>query len=226
MGEQMAATSKNLTAVPTIEGMSNTANDMLTDRLVLALVLLLALSSTTAHAFWDLPYVTPANPTAGATVTVTTRIGRCDTITAWPGYPVVTREGNAIRVLYFGAHFDSTEWCILPVETVADPIGVFAPGDYTLTVDLSYIDPVDQIFTLRLGVIPFTVRGIMRPAVPAPTMNASGLLALMLMLSGMAIWAQLPGKKLAERRSFVASARCPASSSSRCHSATPGWRNR
>ena len=157
-------------------------------RLTLILTLLLALVSPSAHAFFDPPWITPAAPRAGALVSVNIHGGICDAIFEWPGYPQVTRQDNAVRTVEYGAHVDFVDWCIYGVGTLTEPIGNFPPGDYTLTVDLLYDDLLYGSTTMTVGVVPFTVTGAM-PVEPVPTLDVSGGLASVVLVSGLGIGA-------------------------------------
>ena len=90
-----------------------------------ALTLLFAFSVQTAQAFFDPPWIAPAAPRAGEIVSVNISGGICDTIFEWPGYPQVTRQGNAVRIVEYGAHVDFVDWCIYGVGTLTEPIGNF-----------------------------------------------------------------------------------------------------
>src|SRR4051794_2848502 len=104
------------------------------------LVLVLALAAPSAHAFFDPPWITPATPRAGEVVSVSIRGGVCDAIAFRPGYPQITQQGNAIRILEYGHHWEDADLCIYDIGTLVEPIGAFAPGDYVLTVDFIYPD--------------------------------------------------------------------------------------
>ena len=161
------------------------------------LVLLLMLASLPVQAFFDPPYVTPAQPLAGETVYMNIRGGECDAITSWPGdpdrYPQITQDGNAITILWFGVRVTDSDWCNWPVDTLTYPIDAYAPGEYTLTVELLYQSRFApsgfQIDTL--GIVPFTVAGGPTPAAPigTPTLGGSGLLAVIFLLAGTAMLA-------------------------------------
>ena len=159
----------------------------LRDALV-GMLLLSVIGTQTAHAFIDPPWITPAQPRAGETVSVNIRMGGCDVTAERPGYPQITQAGNAIRILEYGHHWDDAELCIWGVGTSIDPIGAFSPGDYTLTVDFIYYNYPDGYATITLGVIPFTVTGA-PPAVPVPASHPLGLFALSFLMSGLATWA-------------------------------------
>lgn len=165
---------------------------MSTRRITLKLLLsLLAVFFTqTVFAFFDPPWITPTNPTAGDTVSVNIHGGICDGIIGAQGYPQITQEGNAIRIVWYGQHWpegSSDLLCSFGVGTLTYPFGTFPPGNYTLTVDLAYRDfsGVPSIFTI--GVVPFAVAGTPTAAEPVPTLNPAGLLALALTL-GLAAW--------------------------------------
>jgi hypothetical protein len=137
------------------------------------LVLSLVFAVPNAQAFFDAPWITPAAPRAGTAVSVNIHGGICDAIFEWPGYPQVTLEGNAVRIVEYGAHVDFVDWCIYGVGTLTEPIGTFPPGDYTLTVDLFYDDLLYGPTTMTIGVVPFTVTGA-TPVDPVPTLNVPG----------------------------------------------------
>jgi hypothetical protein len=81
--------------------------------------------------FIDPPWITPEAPQAGETVSVNIRMGICDATVFRPGYPQITQEGNAIRILEYGDHVTFADFCIFGIGTTIDPIGAFPPGDYT-----------------------------------------------------------------------------------------------
>lgn len=126
---------------------------------------------------------------AGEVVSVNIHGGVCDAIFEWPGYPQITQEGDTIRLLEYGDHETSSDFCIYGVGTLVVPIGSYPPGNYSLTVDLRYDDllgPTD----INLGVIQFTVQGA-APAAPVPASSQCALLALLLLVSGLALWTLL-----------------------------------
>jgi|GEM_PF-706599 len=154
-------------------------------RLSIALSVLLA---PAAQAFVDPPWITPAEPRAGEVVSVNTRMGICDVVIFRPGYPQITREGNAIRFLMYGHHYwEGDDRCYYPIGTGTEPIGAFSPGNYSLTVDMLYVDYFGEPQILKIGVIPFTVTGVV-PAVPVSTLSPSGLVSLLLLVSVFAGW--------------------------------------
>ena len=153
------------------------------------LALLLVFTSNTAHAFFDPPWITPSEPRVGELVSVNIRGGVCDAIFEWPSYPQITQQGNAVTIVEYGTHVDFVDWCIYGIGTLNEPIGTFAPGDYTLTVDLLYDDLLYGPTILPLGVVPFTVTGA-RPSAPIPTLDVWGQLVLLifvLSLGGIAL---------------------------------------
>jgi hypothetical protein len=126
-------------------------------RVVPVLAIVLALGARDAQAFFDPPWIAPAAPRAGESVSVNIRGGICDGIFSRPGYPQITRNGNAIRLLEYGHHWETTDLCIYDIGTLVEPIGVFEPGEYTLTVDFTYDNYPFGYETITLGVVPFTV---------------------------------------------------------------------
>ena len=161
---------------------------MFKSRIALMLALLCAFTSQSAQAFFDPPYITPAAPVAGDTVSVNIREGQCDGILSATGYPQITREGNAIRILFWGVRYFNPELCTLPIGTETDPIGLFPPGSYTLQVDLTYFGPTGILVTDTIGTASFAVGGGTAPAVSAPVNGLAALLLLVLVLVGLAAW--------------------------------------
>lgn len=148
--------------------------------------LVFAFAANTAHAFFDPPWITPAVPRDGEVVSVNIRGGICDSIFERPGYPQITRQGNAVRILEYGHHWDTGELCIYPVGTLTAPVGAFSRGDYALTVDFIYNDYLFGPTIINLGVIPFSVTGA-TPAAPVPTLSYAGILALLSFMSSIAV---------------------------------------
>jgi hypothetical protein len=72
---------------------------MFLHRIVASVAFVLGLAAPNAYAFFDPPWITPAAPRAGETVSVNIRGGICDTFFEWPGYPQLTQQGNAIHLL-------------------------------------------------------------------------------------------------------------------------------
>ena len=156
-------------------------------RIASALVLLFALVAQTAQAFFDPPWITPDTPRAGEIVSVNIRMGDCDARVEHPGYPQITRQGNMIRLLVYGHHWETQDLCIYPIGVGTEAIGAFPEGDYTLTVDFFYDNYPYGYATITLGVIPFTVTGA-APAAPVPTTSLLGLVALLFLLPSLAVW--------------------------------------
>lgn len=144
----------------------------------------LMLIAQRANAFFDPPWIAPAAPIAGETVEANIHGGICDAIFERPGFPQITRVGDAIRIVEFGDHATFEDFCIYGVGTLTVPIGAFPPGDYTLTIDLTYQDFFGEPQTLNIGVVPFTVSDIPASA-PVPATRPIGLLALMLLVAGL-----------------------------------------
>jgi hypothetical protein len=161
---------------------------MFKHRVAPVLALLFAFVAQSAHAFLNAPYITPAAPTAGQTISVNIYGGVCDAIVGVPGYPQVTQNGNAIRILLFSVHYSDSEFCNLGVGTAVDAVGAYPPGSYTLQVDRRYSDFAGDYVVETLGIVSFTVTGQAAPPVSAPTLNGTGLLILILALMGFAAW--------------------------------------
>src|SRR5690606_12069905 len=99
-----------------------------------------ALFAQSTHAFFDPPWITPANPVAGEEISYSIHGGVCDTIFEYPGYPQITQDGNDIRIRWFGQHWPEGSGilqCAYPIGTMTRPLGAFPAGDYTLTLELA-----------------------------------------------------------------------------------------
>ena len=162
---------------------------MLSRRFALLVMTWFVLFAQSAQAFFDPPWITPENPKAGETVYVNIHGGICNAIFEESGYPQITREGNAIRIRWYGVHWPEGSGdlqCIYPVGTFVPPIGVFTPGDYTLTVELAYIDYFEGPSIFTIGVVPFTIAAPLAP-VSVPSLGMLGVLTLLAMLLGIAL---------------------------------------
>jgi hypothetical protein len=157
-------------------------------RAVPILAAVLALGARDAQAFFDPPWITPVAPRAGDVVSVNMRMGICDARVEHPGYPQITRQGNAIRLLVYGHHWDTQDLCIYPIGQEAESIGVFPPGDYALTVDFTYDDYPFGLAVITLGVVAFTVAGASPPA-PVPAATPLSTFVLLVTISSVAAWA-------------------------------------
>jgi hypothetical protein len=156
---------------------------------MLALLVLLSVSLP-SHAFFDPPWITPEIPMAGETVFVNIRFGVCDAIFEEAGYPQITQEGNAIRMRWAGDHWpegSGMPLCGYPIGTFTPPVGAYPAGDYTLTVELAYIDYFEGPSILTIGVVPFTVAAAPAP-VTVPTLNMLGMLVLLVFVVSMGGW--------------------------------------
>lgn len=129
----------------------------------------------TAYGFLDPPYLTPALPVAGDTISVSIRGGICDGVGTIPGYPQITRQGNTIRIVLWGVSVTDPILCNIPIGTVTYAVGAYTPGSYTLQVDRNYQDDLGGIVTETLGVIPFAVVGGAVQTVALPTLNLYSL---------------------------------------------------
>jgi hypothetical protein len=146
----------------------------------IVVVSMLASTTSSAWAFFDPPWITPAAPRAGEVVSVTIREGICDAIVEHPGFPQITQQGHAIRIVEYGHHWDDVDLCIYNVGTLTQPIGSFAEGSYTLTVDFVYPDILGPT-TITLGIVPFAVTGAAPPA-PVPASTPFGLTTLLVLI--------------------------------------------
>jgi hypothetical protein len=141
----------------------------------------------TAYGFLDPPYLTPALPLAGDTVSVNIYGGVCDAIVGIPGYPIVTQNGNEIRIVLWSARYTDPILCNFGTGTSVNAVGAYPAGAYTLQVDREYFDALGGIVTETLGVIPFVVAGQVEQPVPLPTLNWLSLSALGLLLCTIAL---------------------------------------
>lgn len=159
----------------------------MTHRVVLATAIVLSVSCRASHSFYDPPYITPVGPAAGQVVSVNIRGGVCDAIVSINDYPQVTRDGNAIRVLFWSVHNDDPVFCNYPVGTGVFALGTFAAGFYTLQVDrFDHLLLSGEPAAETLGVIPFTVSGDASPPASAPVLNPVGSSLLLFMLVALA----------------------------------------
>jgi hypothetical protein len=154
--------------------------------LSVSIALLLATMSPNARAFFDPPWITPAFPRVGQAVSVNIRGGICDSIFFRPGYPQITQQGNAIRILEYGHHWETSDLCAYDIGTLTEPIGTYPPGDYTLTVDFIYEDYPFGYTTLALGVVPFVVTDA-KSVTPIPVVSWLWKFMLLALIFGVAI---------------------------------------
>jgi subtilisin family serine protease len=152
-----------------------------------AWVLAFLLFTQSAYAFFDPPYITPEHPAAGELISVNVYGGICDGIVGIPGYPQITRNGNAIRILFWSASEDDPIWCNFGVGTATYPVGAYSGGSYELQVDRTYQVRFGTLVTETLGIIPFTVTGGATQPVSAPTLGNAGFGLLALGLIGFAV---------------------------------------
>lgn len=112
--------------------------------------------------------------------------GECDILDTGLVPPPITQEGNAIRILFFGAHFENPELCTFGVGTATFPVGAYSAGSYTLQVDRSYPGAGGDLVLETLGVLPFAVAGAAGPVMPVPALHQIGACLLILTIVGMA----------------------------------------
>ena len=150
-------------------------------RLMFAFV---ALFAGTAHALFDPPWITPANPVASELVSVNIRAGVCDAIFGENGYPQISQVGNAIRMRWYGQHWPEGSGdllCSFPIGTFTPPVGTYPAGDYMLTIELAYDDYFEGPSVMTIGAVSFRVARASAPA-PVPTLNTFGVSALLIIV--------------------------------------------
>jgi hypothetical protein len=156
--------------------------------LVLGPVLLLAFFASSARAFFDPPWISPAAPIAGDVVSVNIRDGVCDAIFFRPGYPQITQQGNLIHLVEYGHHWDTDDLCIYDIGHLVEPIGAFSAGHYTLMIDLFFIDALGFPQILSIGSVSFNVADV-TPVARVPALTAPGQFALVCLVLGAALFA-------------------------------------
>lgn len=159
---------------------------MLSRVLVLALVLTLSLFTSSALAEFGEPYVTPSSPMEGETLSVNIYVYQqeyCDAILSAPGYPLVTQEGNAVTIAFFGTRYESMDTCVYMQGVATRSFGSYPAGSYTLTVKLDYINGGGDWETDTLGVIPFMVEPTVTEAVAVPAWGGGAAVACVVLLS-------------------------------------------
>jgi hypothetical protein len=135
-----------------------------------------------AYAYFDPPWVTPERPVIGQETSVHIHGGRCDWIVERPGFPQISREGSAIRLLEYGNHYEEgDELCTDHVGTLTRSLGGLATGTYSLAVDMAYEHPVFGMTILPIGTVAFTVSPLGEPA-PVPTLDNPAQVLLLLLV--------------------------------------------
>ena len=154
---------------------------------VMAPMLSCVLFAPTARAFIDPPYLTPEHPIAGDVVSVNIRSGMCDAVGTIPGYPSITREGNAVRILLWSVSNIDPILCNYPPGTGTYAVGTFDAGSYTLQVDRRYFGDLGGVLTETLGVIPFTVTAAGSEASAVPAVDGMWCSVLILGVTGVVL---------------------------------------
>lgn len=104
------------------------------------IALALLLSASTAGAFVDPPTISPANAVAGQTVAVSVRAGICDGFYyGEPGYPQITRVGNAVRIVLPSAHSNDPITCNYPTAVATYAVGASNAVTFYNVVDQTRI---------------------------------------------------------------------------------------
>jgi len=136
-----------------------------------------------APAFFEEPYITPANPHTGEQLTVNIDQGVCDSVVGEPGYPQVTQDGSSVHVLLFALRYDNPIFCIFPPNTATIAFGSLPVGSYSVTIDAFYYGLHGTPQTITLGVVPVVVSGVGSSAIPAPATDGPSLLILVALLA-------------------------------------------
>ena len=99
-------------------------------------------------------------------------------------------EGHNIRLVEYGHHYELGDpWCIYGEWTLVREIGAYPSGEYTLSVDLIYLDQVFNTPTIYpIGVVPFTVTGAAPAATPVPAFGTLAAFALFASLLLAVVW--------------------------------------
>ena len=160
---------------------------MFKQRVAPVLALVLACFAPLAHAYFDPPWITPEDPRAGETISISIHGGICDVILEATGYPQTLLEGNEIRFIVAGAHVEDLNWCIYGEGTYTRPVGSYPPGTYRLTAEMRYTDFFGMPAVLNIGSVSFTVRGL--PPTPVSATGSIALTVLLALLAGIAIYA-------------------------------------
>lgn len=157
---------------------------MSTHRTLVWVVWLVMLLSPEARAEFGMPYVTPAQPIAGETVSFNIYQGGCDGI-AGTDPPAVTQDEHHVYVLAQGVRYTNPELCTLTYGTATYPLGAYPAGDYTMQLDLRYPSIGGDFVIETLGVVNFRVgEGVpTQTAIEVPTVDPRGLIVLALLIS-------------------------------------------
>ena len=159
--------------------------------LVLLQALLCVCTATFVHAqdFPGRPYLTPANPTPSDIITVNIVGDGCEALDSGVIYPPpITREGNALQVVFTGGYWTDPLDCLLAPGVQTYPLASFPAGSYALDIIWRYPGMSGAIEQQDLGALSFTVTGG-TPAQPisAPTLEFPGLASLPVLLLGVAL---------------------------------------
>jgi hypothetical protein len=97
-------------------------------------MLALSVCTSPAWAFLDSPYITPAYPKAGDTISVNIHGGECDLVDMGVTLPPMTSKGGQLTILFTGIHEGDPEWCYYHIGPSTFPLGALPAGSYTLDV--------------------------------------------------------------------------------------------
>jgi len=152
------------------------------------LIIGLALCAQDASAFISAPYIAPANPVDGDTISVNVYRDECDVLDIGIVPPAIERHGSHIKALFTGIHEGDPEWCIYGTGTETVSIGSFPSGSYTLDVERRYMWIGGEWIQETLGIVPFAVSGgRLQPPLEAPTLSVTGFATLCLFLLAAAL---------------------------------------
>lgn len=142
-----------------------------------------------AHAFIGEPYLLPAHPAAGETISVNVLSGDCDAIGSIPGWPKVSRDGTAIRIDLWSVSVSDPLLCIYwPPAVSTYAIGAFGTGTYAVQVDREFMGDFGGDNLETLATLPLVVTGPSEAA-PLPALGESALALLALTVSVVAVGA-------------------------------------
>jgi hypothetical protein len=146
-----------------------------------------------AQTIYDTPVLNPSTPAAGQPISVELHGNPCVLYIYTPDQPgVVAQNGSAITLIVQAVVSPDLDFCIYPSFTVSYPIGAYAPGSYSVQVDVQYEEFLGDTITQTLGTLPFVIAA--RRPVPA----LDGLMLMLLtLLMGVAVWMLVPYDRLA-----------------------------
>lgn len=146
-----------------------------------------ALLSGTANAFIDPPVLEPNPAQQGEEVSLLIRMGECDGIFMdHDGNPLVYVDivGQDITVIFDGNRNGIPVGCEFPIIDHEFSLGALNPGEYTVTVQISYETAPMLIITETIDVLSLVVEAPTPHAVPMGGLPAWFVLGLVLFVVG------------------------------------------